>query len=64
MVYLKEAGIIIHLLKTKTEDVLNIDAIYVSHLHSDHFDIRTFKKFKKSTPIIILDREPNFLLEF
>jgi len=49
-------------IKTKTEDVLNIDAIYVSHLHSDHFDIRTFKKFKKSTPIIILDREPNFLL--
>jgi len=49
-------------IKTRTEDVLNVDAIYVSHLHSDHFDIRTFKKFKKSTPIIILDREPNFLL--
>ena len=49
-------------IKTKTEDVLNVDAIYVSHLHSDHFDMRTFNKFKKTTPIIILDREPNFLL--
>ena len=33
-------------IKTKTEDVSNVDAS-MCHLHSDHFDIRTFKNSKK-----------------
>jgi len=48
-------------IKTKFDDIKNIDAIYLSHLHPDHFDIRTFKNFKKKIPIFILDRKLNFL---
>jgi UDP-MurNAc hydroxylase len=47
-------------LKTKLEDILSVDALYVSHLHPDHFDERTFH-FRKNIPIIILDTQPNFL---
>jgi UDP-MurNAc hydroxylase len=47
--------------RTRPEDLLDVDAIYVSHLHPDHFDERFFP-FSKSTPIIVLDHGPNFLL--
>lgn len=47
-------------LKTTIDDVLDVDALYVSHLHPDHFDERTFR-FDKNKPIIILDHPPNFL---
>ena len=47
-------------LQTKIKDLQEVDAIYVSHLHPDHFDQRFFK-FNKKTPIIILDEGPNFL---
>ena len=47
-------------LKTKLEDLQNIDAIYISHIHPDHFDDRNFN-FNKNIPIIILDEGPNFL---
>lgn len=48
-------------LKTRFKDINKVDAIYISHLHPDHFDIRTFRKFNKKTPILILDRKLNFL---
>ncbi|MDA8701691.1 MBL fold metallo-hydrolase [Candidatus Pelagibacter bacterium] len=47
-------------LKTKLSDLQDIDAIYVSHIHPDHFDQRHFD-FPKNLPIIILDEGPNFL---
>lgn len=47
-------------LKTKIKDLYNVDAIYVSHIHPDHYDERHFN-FPKNKPIIILDQEPNFL---
>ena len=47
-------------LKTKISDIQNVDAIYVSHVHPDHFDERNFH-FPKDIPLIILDEGPNFL---
>ncbi|MBN9088883.1 MAG: MBL fold metallo-hydrolase [Reyranella sp.] len=47
-------------LKTKVEDVLGVDAVYVSHLHPDHFDDRHFN-FAKDKPLIVLDHGRNFL---
>jgi UDP-MurNAc hydroxylase len=47
-------------LKTKLSDLQNIDGIYVSHIHPDHFDERFFE-FKKDIPLIILNEGPNFL---
>jgi UDP-MurNAc hydroxylase len=47
-------------LKTKLSDLQNVDAIYVSHIHPDHFDDRYFN-FPKDKRIIILNEEPNFL---
>lgn len=47
-------------LTTTPEDVLNVDAVYVSHLHPDHFDERFFN-FDKSIPIIALEHGHNFL---
>ncbi len=44
--------------------IKNIDAIYISHLHPDHYDENVLKQFIKqnaSIPIVILDKHPNFL---
>jgi len=49
-------------LKTTVGDVSNVDAIYISHLHPDHFDEREFI-FDKLIPIIVLDHGPNFLIK-
>jgi len=47
-------------LSTTPADVLNVDAVYVSHLHPDHFDERFFN-FDKNIPIIALEHGHNFL---
>tara|TARA_Y100000816_G_C26076628_1_gene566825 strand:- start:270 stop:1520 length:1251 start_codon:yes stop_codon:yes gene_type:complete len=47
-------------LKTKISDIKDVDAIYVSHIHPDHYDDRYFD-FPKNMPLIILDEGPNFL---
>lgn len=47
-------------LRTKFKELKNIDAIYLSHIHPDHYDERFFK-YNPNTPIILLDQEPNFL---
>lgn len=49
-------------LTTTIDDVKNVDAIYISHLHPDHFDDRHFN-FHKSIPLIVLDHGPNFLIK-
>ena len=45
---------------TRAADFHNVDLIYLSHLHPDHYDARFFD-FPKSTPIIILDHGNNYL---
>ncbi len=47
-------------LKTKIQDLQNVDGIYVSHIHPDHYDDRYFN-FPKDIPLIILNEAPNFL---
>tara|TARA_B110000881_G_C18545201_1_gene500789 strand:+ start:169 stop:1419 length:1251 start_codon:yes stop_codon:yes gene_type:complete len=47
-------------LKTKISDIQNVDGIYVSHIHPDHYDERYFD-FPKDIPLIILNEGPNFL---
>ena len=47
-------------LKTQVKDLQEVDAIYVSHVHPDHYDERNFE-FPREIPIIILDEGPNFL---
>tara|TARA_B100000787_G_scaffold167538_1_gene154503 strand:- start:895 stop:2157 length:1263 start_codon:yes stop_codon:yes gene_type:complete len=49
-----------HKLKTTINDLQDIDAIYISHIHPDHYDDRFFN-FPKDIPIIILDHGYNFL---
>jgi len=51
-----------HKLRTTLSDLEDVDAIYLSHLHPDHFDERNFN-FDKSIKIIALDHEPNFLIK-
>ncbi len=47
--------------KTKLSQInKNIDGIYISHIHPDHYDDRNFD-FPKNIPLIILDEGPNFL---
>ncbi len=48
-------------LKTKAEDLLGVDALYISHLHPDHFDEVVIAQFRRDIPIVILDHGPNFL---
>lgn len=47
-------------LKTRFEDVADVDAVFISHLHPDHFDVRYFN-FDRQKPILILNHGPNFL---
>jgi len=49
-----------HQMKTTVKDLQNVDAIYVSHVHPDHYDDRFFN-FPKDIPIIVLDHGLNFL---
>ena len=49
-----------HELKTTWDDLQDVDAVYVSHVHPDHFDNRFFQ-FPKDTPMIVLDHGMNFL---
>ena len=38
-----------------------VDALYISHLHPDHFDQAIIRHFRRDLPILLLDREPNYL---
>ncbi len=48
-------------IKTKPEDLVGVDAIYISHLHPDHYDPASLIPFPKDVPIIVLDHGANFL---
>lgn len=41
--------------------ILSVDALYISHVHPDHYDPATLSKFRKDIPIYILDTPINFL---
>ena len=47
-------------LSANIEEINSYDAIYISHIHPDHFDDRYFN-FSKDIKIILLDEGPNFL---
>jgi UDP-MurNAc hydroxylase len=49
-------------LTTTIDDLQNVDAIYVSHIHPDHYDERYFN-FRKDIPIIVLDDGANYLIK-
>jgi UDP-MurNAc hydroxylase len=49
-------------LTTVFADVSGVDAIYLSHIHPDHFDERFFD-YRLGLPIIVLDDRANFLIE-
>lgn len=49
-------------LETKMEDILDVDVVYLSHIHGDHYDERYFINFRKDIPIIVLDDKYNFLI--
>jgi UDP-MurNAc hydroxylase len=52
-------------LATRPQDVKDVDALYISHLHPDHFDPETLKVFRRDIPIFILNQKkhPNILLK-
>ena len=40
-------------LTIKPEDFDNVDAIYISHIHPDHFSVKTLKRMNKKIPVYI-----------
>jgi UDP-MurNAc hydroxylase len=48
---------------TRVRDLPKIDYVYISHIHSDHCEYNTLREIDLKTPILILDRVPNFLLK-
>lgn len=51
-------------LHTDFSYVKNVDALYISHLHPDHYDETVLKEFiihNPEIPVICLDKHPNFL---
>lgn len=49
-------------LEVGPEDFHDVNYIYLTHIHPDHCDIESLKRFPKSTPILIHDYEEKFLL--
>jgi len=48
-------------LVTTFDFVKDVDALFISQLNQDRCDEVTLKQFRPDIPVIILDREPNFL---
>ncbi len=48
-------------IKYSAADFQDIDYIYLSHVHPDHFDAASLSEFPKDVPIIILDYALKFL---
>jgi UDP-MurNAc hydroxylase len=42
-------------LKTMVSDVLDVDALYLSHIHADHCDPETLRHFRRDIPIVCLN---------
>ncbi len=48
-------------LKVTPEDFNDVDYMYISHIHQDHFDIETLKRMDKRIPVLINTYESKFL---
>jgi len=45
-------------------DIPKLDYLFISHIHEDHCSIGTIKNLNKDCEVIIMDRKPNFVLNF
>lgn len=50
------------LLKAKPEDFLDVDYLFITHVHPDHCDAATLKYFAKDKPVLILEYEEKFMI--
>lgn len=48
--------------RARFDTLPTFQALYISHLHPDHFDSRFMNRVPRDTLIIALDHQPNFLL--
>lgn len=48
-------------IKVKPEDLNEVDFIYISHIHPDHFDPKSLERMDKNIPIIINNYSSKFL---
>jgi len=48
-------------LNFKPEDFNNVDYIYISHVHPDHFNVPTLERMNKDIPVLILNYLEKFL---
>ncbi len=48
------------LLKTTPTSYLDVDALYISHIHQDHCDVETLKHFRRDIPIVTLSDKYDF----
>jgi UDP-MurNAc hydroxylase len=46
------------------EGLGRFDYVYISHIHEDHCSLKTLELINKDAEIIIMDRRPNFVLQF
>lgn len=49
--------------KFKPEDFNDVDYIYISHIHPDHFNVKTLERMNKDIPILVLNYLEKFLKE-
>ncbi len=47
-------------IKSKPQDFLDVDALYISHIHPDHCDQETLKYFRRDIPILTLSDRYEF----
>jgi UDP-MurNAc hydroxylase len=50
-------------LKTKAEDLLGVDMLYISHLHQDHCHEPTLRHFRRDIPIVVLRDKGNYIFK-
>ena len=48
---------------TPSDLAARTDYIFISHIHEAHFDPATLKHFSRETPILCLERDPNYVAD-
>jgi UDP-MurNAc hydroxylase len=51
-------------LEVRLEEIGKLDYVYISHIHEDHCSLKTLQKINLDAEIIIMDRKPNYVLNF
>ncbi|MDR7992063.1 MBL fold metallo-hydrolase [Thermosynechococcus sp. PP45] len=51
-------------LRVGIEDIGHVDYVYISHIHEDHCSAGTIQHINKDAEVILMDRNPNFVLNF